>query len=112
MLSFLYSTLCLAVTYSLSLSPSLSNNTHTNLHSEIEVLYGGPNVFDYQVKAASMHDVVLAAISLGLVLLLAFVMSGFSLWLMLVVLYTIGSSFPIAFFVYTKIFGRLSVVTV
>ena len=63
-------------------------------------------MFDYEVKHASIHDAVLAVISLGLVLFLAFFMSGFSLWLTFVTLYTIGSSFPIAFFIYTKIFGK------
>ena len=108
-------TIALSLFHSLSLSLSHTHththtpthtHTHTHTDSEVEVLYGGFNIFDYEVKHATIHDIILAAISLGLVLLLAFVMSGFSLWLTLVVLYTIASSFPVAFFVYTKIFGR------
>ncbi len=89
--------------HSLPPPPSLSP-THTT--SEVEVLYGGPNIFDYEIKHASLHDIILAAISLGLVVFLAYFMSGFSIWLTWVAIYTIGSSFPIAFFIYTKIFGR------
>ena len=121
MVGLLFTSLSSSLILSLSLSLSHTHtHTHTHAHtrththshtfisthSEVEILYGGPNIFDYEVKHASIHDIILAVISLGLVLFLAFFMSGFSFWLTVVVLYTIASSFPIAFFVYTKIFGR------
>ena len=66
-------------------------------------------MYEYEVKAASLHDVYLAVVSLVLVLILAFVMSGFSFWLTGVALYAIVSSFPLAFFVYTEIFGKITI---
>ena len=86
----------------------MHSHTHKLTHalSEVEVLYGGPNVYEYEVKSASLHDVYLAVVSLVLVLVLAFIMSGFSFWLTIVALYAIASSFPLAFLVYTEIFGK------
>ena len=94
--------LAIILIYSLSLSLTSTRPPP----SEVEVLYGGPNLFDYEVKHSSIHDIILAIISLVLVLFLAYFMSGFSFWLTVVALYTITSSFPIAFFVYTKILGE------
>ena len=78
--------------------------------SEVEVLYGGPNIFNYEVKAATLHDVYLAIASLLLVMVLVFVMSGFSFWLTYVTIYTILSCFPVAFFVYTKILSESNII--
>ena len=70
------------------------------------MLYGGPNVYEYEVQHASLHDIYLAIASLILVLVLTFVMSGFSIWLTLTAIYAIISSFPIAFCIYTNVFGK------
>ena len=75
------------------------------LFSEIEVLYGGTEVFDFQVQSAVNHDKYLAGVSLILVFPLVFILSGFSLFSTFTAILTILTSFPIAFFIYRVVFG-------
>lgn len=72
----------------------------------MEVLYGGPIIFDYEVTSAIAFDAVLAAGSVGLIFFLMFFLSGFSLWLTLAGFYSIASCFIPAYFVYRVIFGE------
>lgn len=72
----------------------------------MEVLYGSPSFFDLQVIAAVKHDAVLAAISAGLVIILMFILSGFSIWLTFAGLYSIISCFVPAYFCYRVIFSE------
>lgn len=74
--------------------------------SEVEILYGGSNIFDYEYTAAIIHDAVLASISGALILVLVIILSGFSLWLTLGGLYAITSCFVLAYFVYRAVLGR------
>ena len=63
-------------------------------------------MFDYQVWAATMHDIILACISLGLVLSLMLFLSGGSLWLTITGFYAIASCFVPAYFVYRAFFSK------
>ena len=49
----------------------------------MEILYGGAEVFDYELNEAKKHDITLAAISLSIVLVAMFVLTGFSIFLSL-----------------------------
>ena len=73
--------------------------------SEIEVLYGGTEIFDYEVEEAIAHDEVLAGVSLALVAPLIFVLSGFSLSSTIIAILTLFSCFPYAYFVYRVVLG-------
>ena len=86
------------------------------MYRNVKVLYGGPVVMKYEVEEAVNHDAKLAGISGSLILILLFIMSGFSLSATLTGITTILSSFPLAFFVYRIIFkvetvGALNVVS-
>ena len=74
--------------------------------SEVEVLYGGSNIFDYQVTSAVIHDAILGTISVCLILLLMFVFSGFSVWLTVGGIYAIVTCFVPAYFVYRVLFSK------
>lgn len=81
-------------------------HTFTPTSSEVEILYGGSNIFDYEVTSAVIHDAILGAISVGLILLLMFILSGFSAWLTLGGIYSIITCFSPAYFVYRVIFSE------
>ena len=55
--------------------------THIHTHSDIEVLYGGAEVFDYEVNQAKLHDIKLAIISIVVIFFTMFILTGFSLFL-------------------------------
>ena len=88
----------------LPLPPSLPSLSPPS--SEIEILYGGSNIFDYEFTAAIINDAVLASISGGLILLLVWFLSGFSAWLTLGGLYAIVSCFIPAYFAYRTVFSK------
>jgi len=73
--------------------------------SDIEVLYGGTEIFDHEVEEAIHHDQLLAIVSLALVAPLVFILSGFSLFSTLTAICTLASCFPLAFFCYRVVFG-------
>ena len=74
-------------------------------YSDVEVLYGGTEIFDYEVEQAIKHDELLACVSLGLVAPLIFILSGFSLSSTITAILTLAGCFPIAFFFYRVVFG-------
>ena len=74
-------------------------------YSDIEVLYGGTEIFDYEIEEAINHDKLLALVSLGLVAPLVFILSGFSFFSTIIAISTLLSCFPIAFFFYRVVFG-------
>ena len=69
------------------------------------MLYGGTEIFDYEVQSAVNHDKYLAGVSLVLVIPLVFILSGFSLFSTATAILTLLTSFPIAFFFYRVVFG-------
>ncbi len=69
-------------------------------HRDIEVLYGGTLIFDYEVNAAISHDTKLAAVSLGLIVFFMFLLTGFSPFSTMAGIFAIAASFPLAFCLY------------
>ena len=74
------------------------------LSSQVRVLYGGNDVFDYEVSSAFWHDVSLAIISVVTIVVLMLVLTSFSIWLTLCGVVTIVLSFPLAYFFYRVVF--------
>eukprot|EP00794_Sanderia_malayensis_P015269 gene15269-16845_t len=72
---------------------------------QVTVLYGSPEIYDYEIKSTFYHDVLLAAISLGLVMILLFLLTSFSLWLTLFGVLTFVFSIPLAYFSYRVLLG-------
>ena len=70
----------------------------------MKVLYGGNEIFDYEVLSSFWDDVRLAISSLIAIFILMLLLSS-SLYLTIVGILIIGLSFPIAFFFYRVIFG-------
>lgn len=86
----------------------MSNMVHSPCR-DVEVLYGGPDIFDYEVAQAISHDAKLAIPSGIVIFILMFVLTGFSLPSAIVGIVAIISSFPLAFFVYRVVLGIESV---
>ena len=83
---------------------------HTTLlvFSKVKVLYGGNEVFDYQVESVFWGDVQLAVFSLVAVAVLMYILTSFSIWLTVWGIISIVLSFPMAFFLYRRAFGLAS----
>ncbi|CAB4028439.1 patched domain-containing 2, partial [Paramuricea clavata] len=75
-----------------------------NNNNQVSILYGGGDLFDYLVDNALSSDIRLAAISLGLVILLLIILT-FSWWLSLMAVITIMCSVAKAYFFYRVVFG-------
>ncbi|KAH9492822.1 Protein dispatched 3 [Bulinus truncatus] len=71
---------------------------------KVRVLYGGNEIFDYEVTTTFWNDVRLAVISLVAIFILMLVLS-LSLFLTIVGIVVIGLSFPISLFFYRVVFG-------
>ena len=71
--------------------------------SHMSVLYGGGDLFDYLVNRALLSDLRLAAISLGLIILLLLILT-FSWWLSFMAVLSIVSSVGFAYFFYRVVF--------
>ena len=74
-------------------------------YSEVTVLYGSSEIYDYEIKHTFHHDVMLAVVSFGLIILLLFILTSFSLWLTIFGVLTIVFSFPFSYFVYRVLLG-------
>ena len=72
--------------------------------SKVLVLYGGNELFDYEVEAIFWSDVGLAVFALFAVLLVMIVMTSFSLSLTFMGIWCIALSFPLAMFFYRAVF--------
>ena len=81
-------------------------HTHTREHSDIEILYGGTLLFDYEVSSAVTHDLFLATGSVVAIIVVMMILTGFSIWLTFFGFYTILSCFPIALFVFKVVLGE------
>ena len=82
------------------------SHTHTREHSDIEILYGGTLLFDYEVSSAVTHDLFLAIGSVVAIIVVMMILTGFSIWLTFFGFYTILSCFPIALFVFKVVLGE------
>ncbi|RDD44089.1 Protein dispatched-like protein 3 [Trichoplax sp. H2] len=71
----------------------------------VRVLYGGPQIFDYEVNSAFFNDIKLAGISLGLIFIVFFILTSFSVYLTVIGLLSIVLSFPIAYFIHRVLAG-------
>ena len=85
----------------------------------MDVMYSdsGSVIFDTETSQAIMHDVMLAVPSGVLILVLVFILSGFSIFSTFTGVVAIITCFPLAFFVYWVIlgiraFGVLNIVSV
>ncbi|BFZ23782.1 hypothetical protein BsWGS_26821 [Bradybaena similaris] len=83
--------------------------TYINLLSKsstdkVSVLYGGNEIFDYEVSSSFWSDVRLAVISLVAICVIMLVLS-LSLYLTVIGIIIIGVSFPISLFFYRVAFG-------
>lgn len=74
-------------------------------NSEVRVLYGGNDIFDYEVSSAFWHDIRLAIISVVTIVVLMLVLTSFSVWLTFWGIVTIVLSFPLAYFFYRVVFN-------
>jgi len=72
---------------------------------KVQVLYGGTDVFDYEVSSAFWHDIRLALISVVTIIILMFILMSFSIWLTFWGFVTIVLSFPLAYFFYRVVFN-------
>ena len=106
-------------THTLTHSHSLTHThtlTHTHSHSDIEVLYGGDDIFDYELNQAKLHDIKLAAISGGVILITMLILTGFSpsltLWgaLAIVMCYIVALAFY-RLVLHFETFSLLTIVT-
>ncbi|CAG5125021.1 unnamed protein product, partial [Candidula unifasciata] len=71
---------------------------------KVRVLYGGTEIFDYEVTSSFWSDVRLAIISLVAICVIMLVLS-LSLYLTVIGIVVIGVSFPISLFFYRVAFG-------
>ena len=76
--------------------------------SKVRVLYGGNDVFDYEVSSAFWHDIQLAVISVVTIIVLMLVLTSFSIWLTFWGIVAIVLSFPLAYFLYRWAFNVLA----
>jgi len=72
---------------------------------KVRVLYGGTDIFDYEVSSAFWHDIRLAIISVITIIILMFILTSFSIWLTFWGFVTIVLSFPLAYFFYRVVFN-------
>jgi PERQ amino acid-rich with GYF domain-containing protein len=68
------------------------------------VLYGGNEIFDYEVESSFWNDMRLAIFSLSFIVLIMFTLTSFSKWLTLCGMTSIGLSFLLALFFYRAVF--------
>ena len=75
--------------------------------SKIKVLYGGNELFDYEVGHTFWNDMGMAGYSLASIFVFMLVFTSFSPWLTFCGLATIILSFPLAIFFYRVVFGTV-----
>jgi len=76
--------------------------------SQVRVLYGGNDVFDYEVRRAFWHDICLAIISVVTIVVLMLILTSCSVWLTVWGVITIVLSFPLAYFFYRVVFNDVA----
>ncbi|XP_033641919.1 protein dispatched homolog 3-like isoform X2 [Asterias rubens] len=81
----------------------LLNNASTD---KVRVLYGGTQLFDYEVSQTISHDLSLAIPTGVAIFLLLFILTSFSVWLTIWGFASILLSFAWAYFIYHVAFGK------
>ncbi|XP_032903904.1 protein dispatched homolog 3 [Amblyraja radiata] len=72
---------------------------------KVKVLYGGTDLFDYEVRRTFKNDMLLAFISSGCIAVLVYVLTSFSAFLTFFGIASIGLSCLVALFLYHVVFG-------
>ena len=72
--------------------------------SQVSVLYGGNEIFDYEIETTFWNDVKLAGFALGAIFILMLILTSGSLWLTIMGLCSILLSAPLAIFFYRVVF--------
>lgn len=75
----------------------------------MRVLYGGTDIYDYEVQEVYWNDLRLSIFSVVFIVIFVFVLTSFSLWLTFWGIVTILLSFPLAFFFYRVVFNIVDV---
>uniref|UniRef100_H3AV32 Dispatched RND transporter family member 3 n=2 Tax=Latimeria chalumnae TaxID=7897 RepID=H3AV32_LATCH len=73
--------------------------------SKVQVLYGGTDLFDYEVRRTFYNDMLLAFISSGCIAVLVYTLTSFSVFLSFFGIASIGLSCLVALFLYHVVFG-------
>ncbi|XP_040182256.1 protein dispatched homolog 3 [Rana temporaria] len=73
--------------------------------SKVQVLYGGTDLFDYEVRTTFNNDMLLAFISTGCIAVLVYILTSFSVFLTFFGIASIGLSCLVALFLYHVAFG-------
>ncbi|XP_071945644.1 protein dispatched homolog 3-like isoform X2 [Antedon mediterranea] len=84
---------------------------------KVKVLYGGTEIFDYEVQSSLHHDLLLSIITLVLIIIVLLILTSFSLWLTVWGMLSVLLSFCWAFSIYRMVFlktalGMLNAVSV
>lgn len=77
--------------------------------SKVKVLYGGTDIYDYEVHEVYWNDLRLSIFSVAFIVIFVFILTSFSLWLTFWGIVTILLSFPLAFFFYRVVFNIVDV---
>lgn len=72
--------------------------------NQVSVLYGGNEIFDYEIETTFWNDVKLAGFALGAIFILMLILTSGSLWLTIMGLCSILLSAPLAIFFYRVVF--------
>ncbi|XP_038677732.1 protein dispatched homolog 3 isoform X2 [Scyliorhinus canicula] len=72
---------------------------------KVQVLYGGTDLFDYEVRRTFKNDMLLAFISSGCIAVLVYILTSFSVFLTFFGIASIGLSCLVALFLYHVVFG-------
>ncbi|XP_013412125.1 protein dispatched homolog 3 isoform X1 [Lingula anatina] len=73
--------------------------------SKVQVLYGGNEIFDYEVDQTFKNDMFLAISSACAIFIMMLVLTSFSVWLSFIGLLSVVMCFPMALFFYHVVFG-------
>ena len=73
--------------------------------SKVRVLYGGNELFDYEVESTFWSDVRMAVFAVVSIAVLMFIMTSCTIFLTLMGLWSIVLSFPFAIFFYRVVFN-------
>ncbi|XP_067826742.1 protein dispatched homolog 3 [Heptranchias perlo] len=77
----------------------------TQSTKKVKVLYGGTDLFDYEVRRTFKNDMLLAFISSGCIAVLVYILTSFSAFLTFFGIASIGLSCLVALFLYHVVFG-------
>ena len=91
--------------YTIKVLHNNNNNDSVLSFSKVRVLYGGNELFDYEVESTFWSDVRMAIFAVVSIAVLMFLMTSCTLSLTLMGLWSIVLSFPFAIFFYRVVFN-------